>query len=207
MLVGVLHNGARRPQGQSVTMRVTAPEGSGAGVTCLIVTTIRDADSDDATSIASIVNALMSTTTIEWRYEPHTAESMLDWMRVHDCVLVAEDRNEIVGVAAFGPFRDTAKWPGYRFAVENTVHVRQDYWRARIGSRLMEALIVRAREGGKHSMIAAVDAANEDSIQFHERLGFIEVARMPEVGVKFGRWLDLVLLELRLDDRPAPGEY
>jgi L-amino acid N-acyltransferase len=53
-------------------------------------------------------------------------------------------------------------------------------------------------------MIAAVDGANEASIRFHERLGFVEVARMPELGAKFGRWLDLVLLQLRLDDRTPP---
>ncbi len=70
----------------------------------------------------------------------------------------------------------------------------------------MTALIVAARESGKHSMIAAVDGTNEKSIQLHERLGFVEVARMPEVGAKFGEWLDLVLLELLLDARSTPGE-
>ncbi len=57
-----------------------------------------------------------------------------------------------------------------------------------------------------HSMIAAVDGANEKSVMLHERLGFVQVARMPEVGAEFGRWLDLVLLELLLDDRANPGE-
>ncbi len=70
----------------------------------------------------------------------------------------------------------------------------------------MTKLINAARECGKHSIIAAVDGANEKSIQLHERLGFVEVARMPEVGAKFGEWLDLVLLELLLDDRSTPGE-
>ena len=53
-------------------------------------------------------------------------------------------------------------------------------------------------------MIGAVDGANEASIRFHERLGFVEVGRMPEIGAKFGRWCDLVLVELRLDARSAP---
>jgi L-amino acid N-acyltransferase YncA len=48
--------------------------------------------------------------------------------------------------------------------------------------------------------------ANEKSIRLHERLGFVELARMPQVSAKFGEWLDLVFLELLLDDRNAPGE-
>jgi len=68
----------------------------------------------------------------------------------------------------------------------------------------MRALIERARETGKHTMIAAIDSTNDASIRFHQRLGFSEVARMPEVGAKFGRWLDLVLLQINLDGRAAP---
>ena len=75
-----------------------------------------------------------------------------------------------------------------------------------VGRDLMGALIDKARTSGKHTMIAAIDATNEVSIRFHGRLGFVEVARMPETGAKFGRWCDLVLLQLRLDDRPAPPE-
>jgi phosphinothricin acetyltransferase len=55
-------------------------------------------------------------------------------------------------------------------------------------------------------MVAVMDGENAASIRFHERLGFVEVARMPELGAKFGRWLDLVLLQLRLDDRTAPSD-
>ncbi len=167
---------------------------------------IRRARATDAGRIASIVNALLPSTTIEWRHEPYSPESMVEWMHHHECVLVAEQDGDVIGVAAFGPFRDAAKWPGYSFTVENTVHVRQDRWRDGIGSALMHALIDAARETGKHSMIAAIDGLNETSISFHVQLGFVEVARMPEVGAKFGKWLDLVLLELRLDDRSTPEE-
>jgi phosphinothricin acetyltransferase len=55
-------------------------------------------------------------------------------------------------------------------------------------------------------MVAAIDSANETSIRFLMRLGFVEVARMPEIGAKFGRWLDLVLLQFRLDERPVPRD-
>jgi phosphinothricin acetyltransferase len=53
-------------------------------------------------------------------------------------------------------------------------------------------------------MVAAIDGENEDSIRFHERLGFVEVARMPQVGTKFGRWLDLVIMQILLDDPRSP---
>ena len=153
-----------------------------------------------------LLNALIATTTIEWTDTPHTAGSISSWMDEHETVLVAEDRGEVVGVAAFGSFRDAVKRPGYRFTVENTVHVREDRWGSGVGRHLMTELIAEAREAGKHTMIAAVDGENEGSIQFHRRLGFVEVARMPELGAKFGRWLDLVLLELRLDDRLRPSD-
>jgi len=55
-------------------------------------------------------------------------------------------------------------------------------------------------------MIAAIDGSNDGSIRFHECLSFVEVARIPQIGAKFGRWLDLVLLQLRLDDRTAPRD-
>jgi L-amino acid N-acyltransferase YncA len=166
---------------------------------------VRDATPDDADAIGLILNALLLTTAIEWTETPHSRESVEHWLAEHEAVLVAEQDGEVVGVAAYGWFRDVGKRPGYRFTVENTIHVHQDHWRSGIGRVLMRELIDKAKTTGKHAMIAAVDGANERSIRFHELLGFVEVARLHEVGEKFGRWRDLVLLELRLDDRDSPG--
>jgi phosphinothricin acetyltransferase len=94
--------------------------------------------------------------------------------------------------------------PTYRLTVENTIHVRADQWGAGVGRQLMETLLERATVAGLHVMIAAVDGENVSSIRFHERLGFRQVASMSEVGAKFGRWLDLVLLQRLLDESPAP---
>jgi L-amino acid N-acyltransferase YncA len=165
---------------------------------------VRAAAAEDSVAIASLLNAFLATTTIEWTDTPQNAESVLIWLDQHETVLVAEDQNEVVGVAAFGWFRDVVKRPGYRFTVENTIHVREDRWGTGVGRDLMQALVDRARESGRHTMIAAIDGANEASIRFHKRMGFIEVGRMPEIGAKFGRWCDLVLLQIRLDDRSAP---
>ena len=168
--------------------------------------TIRPAAAADASAIASILSAFVSTTTIEWTDTPQTADSVLGWIDEHETVVVAQEGDEVVGVAAFGWFRDVVKRPGYRFTVESTVHVRQDRWRSSVGRQLMGALVDQARASGKHTMIAALDGANVASIHFHQRLGFVQVARMPEVGAKFGRWQDLVLMQLRLDDRTAPDD-
>lgn len=165
---------------------------------------IRSATVADAPAIALLLNAFLATTTIEWSETPQTPESILGWLDEHEVVLVAEKGAEVVGVAAFGWFRDVVKRPGYRFTVENTIHVREDHWRSGVGERLMQALLDAARSSGKHTMVAAMDSSNEASISFHQRLGFVEVARLPEVGAKFGRWLDLVLMQYRLDDRDAP---
>ena len=167
---------------------------------------IRDSSDADTAEIASLLNALVATTTIEWTTTPRTVEDVQEWRGAHEVVLVAEDRGEVVGVAAFGWFRDVVKWPGYRFTVEHTVHVREDRWGSGVGESLMHALIERARDAGKHTMIAAVDSTNEASIRFHRRLGFTEVARLPEVGAKFGRWLNLVLLQIALDEHAAPPD-
>jgi phosphinothricin acetyltransferase len=167
---------------------------------------IRPAVASDASELAPILNALIPTTAIEWTETPHTTHGIQQWLQDHEVVLVAEDHGQIVAVAAYGWFRDVAKWPGYRFTVENTIHVREERWGTGVGRTLMNALIEKARDSGKHTMLAAVDGANEGSIRFHQRLGFVEVARMPEVGAKFGRWQDLVLLQLSLDRRTTPGE-
>ena len=72
-----------------------------------------------------------------------------------------------------------------------------------IGRALITELLARAHAMGKTQMVAAVDGDNEASLQFHERLGFVEVARMPAIGFKFGRWLDLVLLQRPTAPDPA----
>jgi L-amino acid N-acyltransferase len=166
---------------------------------------IRPADGTDSVAIASLLNAHLATTAIEWTDIPWTVDRLPAWLDEHQAVLVADDQGEVVGVAAFGWFRDAVRRPGYRFTVENTIHVREDRWGVGIGRALMTALLEEARARGKHSMIAAVDSANEASIRFHRRLGFVEVGRLPEIGAKFGRWQELVLLQIRLDDRATPG--
>ena len=72
------------------------------------------------------------------------------------------------------------------------------------GKALMTRLIVEARAIGKHVMVAGIESRNAASIALHEKLGFTITAQMPQVGTKFGRWLDLTFMQLQLDNRTEP---
>ena len=157
---------------------------------------IRDARADDLPGILAIYNEVLATSTAIYSDTPATLADREAWWRgrVNQGypVLVAADDDGVLGFASFGDFR---AWPGYRYTVEHTVHVRHDLRGRGVGTALMGPLIASAAALGKHVMIAGVDAGNAASLRFHERLGFVRVAQFREVGFKFGRWLDLVFLQ------------
>jgi L-amino acid N-acyltransferase len=107
-------------------------------------------------------------------------------------VLAAIDPSGVVGFGSFGEFR---AWPGYRHSVEHSVHVRADCRGRGIGRALVQALLQEAARLHKHVMIGGIDAQNVTSVALHEKLGFQVVGELKEVGFKFGRWLDLKLLQ------------
>jgi L-amino acid N-acyltransferase YncA len=160
---------------------------------------VRDAAAGDMHAVREIYNALIPTTTIAWTEERETVRSRMTWFRAQqragNPVLVVEQSGVVVGFASYAAFRGEGRWPGYRHTVEHTIHVSQDHWGRGLGRQLLQALTERARAADVHVMVAAVDAENDESITFHERVGFSVVGRMPEVGRKFDRWLDLVLMQ------------
>jgi phosphinothricin acetyltransferase len=117
-------------------------------------------------------------------------------------VLVAETSQQVIGFGSFGDFR---AWPGYRYTVENSVYVDPAFHRRGAARVLLRSLIARAAELEKHLMVAGIEASNEASLALHQSEGFIEAGRIPEVGCKFGRWLDLIFLSRQLDRRAGPG--
>ena len=163
------------------------------------VVPIRDATTDDLAAISALYNATIPTTTAAWTESTESLADRQTWFGRQQAagypILVADLDGDIVGFTAFGDFRDAVKWPGYRFVVELTVHVAESTWGQGVGRALITELVARAHVLGKTQIVAAVDGDNEASLRFHERLGFVEVARMPAIGFKFGRWLDLVLLQ------------
>jgi L-amino acid N-acyltransferase len=164
---------------------------------------IRPAVAADVPAITDIYNALLESTTYEWTEFPYVVDERLSWLRekqaVDHPVLVATEEADVVGVASYGEFRDSTRWPGYRFTVEHSIHVANDHWSRGIGHALIAGLGAHARSRNKRVMVAGIDASNARSIQFHARLGFDEVARMPGVGDKWGHRLDLVLMQCDLD--------
>jgi L-amino acid N-acyltransferase YncA len=157
---------------------------------------IDDAAEADLPAILEIYNDVIATSTAVYSETPVDLEDRRAWFRARTSqgypVLVARDATGVVGYATFGDFR---AWPGYRFTVEHSVHVRADRRGRGIGPRLVAALVPRAQALGKHVMIGGIDAANAASIRMHERLGFERTAHMKQVGWKFGRWLDLVFMQ------------
>jgi phosphinothricin acetyltransferase len=169
---------------------------------------IRDALPMDIPAILDIYNALIPTSTIAWTEAIETYDERLAWLEHQGNegfpVLVAEDLGDVVGFTTYEPFRGEGKWPGYRHTAEQSIHVREDHWGRGIGRALIDTLVDRARAADIHVLVAAIDSDNLASIRFHERLGYVEVARMPQIGRKFGRWLDLVLMQRILDTLPPP---
>lgn len=161
---------------------------------------IRDAREDDLRGILEIYNDVIASSTAVYRDDPATLDDRHEWLLARRAqgypVLVATDDSGVVGFASYGDFRAP---PGYRFTVEHTVHIRADQRGRGVGTALMRELIAHAKQQGKHVMVGGVDAENEASLRFHERLGFVRVASLRQVGYKFGRWLDLVFVERVLD--------
>lgn len=160
---------------------------------------VRDARAADAEAIAAIYNDAVLNTTAIWNDVTVDAGDRAEWITQRQGsgfpVLVATDGGDVVGYATYGSFRPH---DGFRHTVEHSVYVRGDQRGSGIGATLMAQLIERARENRVHVMVAAIESGNAGSLRLHERFGFVETGRMPEVGTKFGRWLDLVLLQLAL---------
>jgi L-amino acid N-acyltransferase len=165
---------------------------------------IRDATEDDLAGIVAIYNEVIATSTAVFHSVPVTLEDRRAWWHARKAqaypLLVATDASGVVGFSTFGDFR---AWPGYRYTVEHTVHVRADRRGTGVGQPLVRALFPLASALGKHMMIAGVDAANAGSIRFHERLGFRTAGHLREVGWKFDRWLDLVFMQRELELTPG----
>jgi len=166
---------------------------------------IRPARDTDLPGILAIYNDVIASSTAVYSLEPSTLQERAAWLAARSergfPVIVAEVERHVAGFASFGEFRGV--WPGYRHSVEHSVHVSSD-WRGRgIGTRLTSALFPLAVAMGKHVMIGGIDADNEVSLRMHEHLGFERVAHLREVGRKFGRWLDLILVQRYLDEPGA----
>ncbi|GAA3843163.1 GNAT family N-acetyltransferase [[Pseudomonas] carboxydohydrogena] len=115
--------------------------------------------------------------------------------------LVADVGGHVAGYAYAGPYRPR---PAYRYTVENSVYLDPAYYRRGIGRALLDELIAQCTAHGYRQMIAVIgDSANAASIGLHRSAGFAMIGTHPNVGFKFGRWLDSVQMQLALGDGGA----
>ncbi len=161
---------------------------------------LRDATETDLPAINAIYNHFVLACTCTYQVEPETKEARRIWFAgrgPRHPVIVAEEEGEVVAWGSLSPFHKRA---AYAQTVEDSVYVSHRHQRLGLGSRVMEELIRRAQANGVHSIIAIISADQEGSIALHRRLGFVDCGRLKEVGVKFGRVLDVVTMQLMMGD-------
>ncbi|MDP2181134.1 MAG: N-acetyltransferase family protein [Actinomycetota bacterium] len=160
---------------------------------------IRDACMADAQAIADIYNHYIEHSTATFDTEPKTAEERLSWLDAHGeryPVLVAEIDGRVV---AWGSLTAWSPRPAYAPAVEVSTYVAPDAVGRGLGPQLMEELVECARRAGHRALLSQVVSENEHSLRVTERMGFERVGLLREVGLKFGRRLDVVILERLID--------
>jgi len=157
---------------------------------------LRRAEAGDIPAILDIWNPLIRDTSVTFTTVEKTAQGLADDMAARgDAFLVAETAGQILGFATYGPFR---AGPGYAHTAEHSVILAGDARGRGVGRALMARLEDHAQAQGIHVLIAGVSGENEGAIAFHRAIGFVEAVHLPEVGQKFGRWMDLVILHKRL---------
>ena len=162
---------------------------------------IVDANEADLPGILAIYNDAVLNSTALWIETLADLANRRAWLSEREAggfpVLVARGGDgDVLGYASYGGWRSNE---GFRHTVEHSLYVRTDQRGRGLGLALLNALIERATADGLHVMVAAIESENGASIRLHQRLGFITTGQMPQVGRKFGRWLDLTFMQLILE--------
>jgi len=159
---------------------------------------IRPATMADAEAMRQIYNIEVTGSTATLDLVPRSAEEQAAWMVAHSGVYpvdVADDGGEVVGFASLSPYRPR---PGYATAVEDSIYVAADHRGKGIGRALLSEAVEMARTHGFHSIVARVSATQQASVALHQACGFDFVGVEREIGRKFGRWIDVAILQLLL---------
>ena len=164
---------------------------------------IRAARLADAEGIRTIVNYEILNGVSIFEMEPRSLAAQRTWLQdrsgVH-AVLVAtpdDDDDTVLGFASLSPFHTR---PAYNTTVENSVYVHQDHRGQGIGRALLVEIIKLAKSHGFHTVIARISGGNETSVAVHRSVGFEVAGTEREVGRKFGRWIDVIVMQLMLQD-------
>lgn len=158
--------------------------------------TLRDATPADAAAIAAIWNPVIRDTAATFNSAEKSPAEIAAMIATRQgdghAFLVATSGETLLGFASFAQFRGGV---GYARTMEHTIILAPEATGKGTGRALMAALESRARSAGAHSLFAGVSAENPAGLAFHARIGFAEVARLRQVGHKFGRYMDLVLMQ------------
>jgi phosphinothricin acetyltransferase len=166
--------------------------------------TIRPATEDDDAAIAAIWNHEVLHGDATFDTTERTAAEQVEWRRAHDdrhSLVVGVVGDEVVAYGTLSPYRSK---PTYRFTVEDAVYVRSTQRGRGWGGRMLGHLVALAEARGFHAVMARITGGNDASVRLHERHGFRLVGVEREIGFKFGRWKDVVLMQRLLSDRGPP---
>ena len=163
---------------------------------------IRPAIEADLPAILEIYNHAVLNSTAIWIETPADLDDRRAWLGSRKTagfpVLVADSAPISASVLGYGSFGEFRAYEGFRYTVEHSVYVTEGAQGRGVGKMLLRALVEEARGMGKRVMVGAIDASNYASLALHEHMGFEETGRMPGVGEKFGKRLDMVLVQLML---------
>jgi L-amino acid N-acyltransferase YncA len=161
---------------------------------------VRGYEITDAKAIVTIINHVILNSTALYDYNPRTTALQVaifeEKLKKGFPIIVATIDDEVVGFGYYSEFRFR---DAYRFTVEHSVYVAEEFHGKGIGKVLMQKLILLAKKQKFHTMIGVIDSENESSITFHEQFGFKKIAVLKETGYKFNRWLDAVVMQLMLE--------
>jgi phosphinothricin acetyltransferase len=159
----------------------------------------RLAERRDAETLRRIYNLEVQESTVTFDLVPRSLAEQVAWIDEHSgghpAIVAVDDADTVVGFASLTPYRPR---PAYAPTVEDSVYVDRACRGQGLGKLLLADLVDLARDHGFHSVIARIVGGHEASIALHETCGFEQVGIEREVGRKFGRWLDVVLMQRML---------
>jgi phosphinothricin acetyltransferase len=160
---------------------------------------VRRAGPADLAAITDIYNEAILTTTATFDTEPKSAADRLQWFQAHDerhPLLVAVVEGKVIGWSSLSRWSERCAYDG---TAETSFYVKSGFRGQGIGRQLKEAIVQEARRLGFHSLIAQVAQGSEESLHLNESFGFVHVGTLKEVGRKFGKMLDVHILQKILD--------
>jgi phosphinothricin acetyltransferase len=156
---------------------------------------VRSANRGDAEAIRVIYNLEVTGSTSTFDIVERSVEEQIEWLERHSGAhpaVVAVDRGQVCGFGSLTSYRDRA---AYSTSVEDSVYVGTEWRRQGVGALILEELVQLATRHGFHTVIGRIAGGNEASVLLHERCGFQVIGVEREVGRKFGRWLDVTLVQ------------